>query len=90
MATLRRDGFGYLSAQEEDNASEFITEFFELDQNANFHLNITGFSPDALLTVGLLNRRAQPILGYSAKVSTNGLRVPVVWIKPATASGKQA
>jgi hypothetical protein len=90
LATLRQDGFGYLSAQEEDNDAEFITDFFELDENENIHLNILGVSSDAPLTVELLDRRAQPILGYSAKVSTNGLRVPVVWSKPATASGKRA
>jgi hypothetical protein len=90
LATLRRDGFGYLSAQEEDNDSEFITDFVELDENEKIHLNVSGVSPDAPLTVELLDRRAQPIPGYAATVSTNGLRVPVVWSKPATASGKRA
>jgi hypothetical protein len=90
LATLRRDGFGYLSAQEEDNDSEFITDFFELDENETIHLNVSGISPDAPLTVELLDRRAQPIPEYTAKVSTNGLRVPVVWAKPETARGKRA
>ena len=90
LATLRRDGFGYLSAQEEDNDSEFITDFFELDENETIHLNVSGVSPDTTLTVELLDRRAQPIPAYSAKVATSGVRVPVVWSKPATTGLKLA
>jgi hypothetical protein len=90
VATLRRDGFGYLSAQEEDNDSEFITDFFDLDENEKIHMNVSGVSSDAPLTIELLDRRAQPIPGYSAKIFTNGLRVPVVWSKPATTGPKRA
>ena len=36
LATLRRDGFGYLSAQEDDNDAEFITDFFESGENEKF------------------------------------------------------
>ena len=90
LATLRRDGFGYLSAQEDDNDSEFITDFFELDESEKVHLNVSGVSPDAPLTVELLDRRAQPIPGYSTTVSTSGIRVPVVWSKPVTAGRKRA
>lgn len=90
LATLRQDGFGYLSAQEEDNDAEFITDFFELDENETIHLNVSRVSLDAPLTVELLDRRAQPIPGYSVKVSTSGLHVPVVWSKPVTAGRKRA
>ena len=90
LATLRRDGFGYLSAQEEDNDSEFITDFFELDENEKIHLNVSEVLSDAPLTVELLDRRAQPIPGYSTTVSTSGFRVPVVWSKPVTAARKRA
>jgi hypothetical protein len=90
LATLRRDGFGYLSAQEDDNDSEFITDFFELDESETIHLNVSGVSADVPLTVELLNRRAQPLADYSTTVSTSGLRVPVVWSKPATAGRKRA
>ena len=90
LATLRRDGFGYLSAQEEDNESEFITDFFELDESETIHLNVSGVSPELPLTVELLNRRAQPLADYTTTVSTSGLRVPVVWSKPATAGRKRA
>jgi len=90
LATLRRDGFGYLSAHEEENDSELITDFFELDENETIHLNVSGVTPDAPLTVELLDHRAQPIPGYSATVSTSGLRIPVEWSKPAAAGRKQA
>jgi hypothetical protein len=90
LATLRRDGFGYLSAQEEHNDSEFITNFFELDEKQKIHLNISGVSPDAPLTIELLDRRAQPVPGFSTTVSTSGIRVPVVWSRPAPANRKRA
>ncbi|MGZ0171218.1 MAG: hypothetical protein ACKVHE_16830 [Planctomycetales bacterium] len=45
---------------------------------------------DAPLTVEVLNHRAQPIPGYSAKVSTSGIQVPVVWSKPVTPGRKRA
>ena len=53
-------------------------------------MNVSGVSSDAPLTIELLDRRAQPIPGYSAKIFTNGLRVPVVWSKPATTGPKRA
>ena len=90
LATLRRDGFGYLSAQEEDNDSEFITDFFELDKDEKIQLNVSGVSPDVPLTVELLDQRAQPIPGYVTKVSASGIRVPVVWPKPAIAGHRVA
>ncbi len=90
LATLRRDGFGYLSAQEEDNDSEFITDFFELGDNDNIYLNVSGVSPDAPLMVELLDHRAQLIPGYSTEVSTSGVHVPVVWSRPAIASRKRS
>ena len=90
LATLRRDGFGYLSAQEEDCDSEFITDFFELDENEKIYLNLSGVSPATPLTVELLDRRAQPIPGYSIKLTSSGLRVPIVWSKPVTGGSKLA
>ena len=90
LATLRRDGFGYLSAQEEDNDSEFITDFFELDENEKIHLNVSGVSTDAPLTIELLDHRAQPIPEYSAQITTSGLRVPVSWAKGIIANKKRA
>ncbi len=90
LAILRQDGFGYLSAQEEDNDSEFITDFFELDKDEKIQLNVSGVSPDVPLTVELLDQRAQPIPGYVTKVSASGIRVPVVWPKPAIAGHRVA
>ncbi len=90
LATLRRDGFGFLSAQEDDNDSEFITDFFELDENEKISLNVAGLSADDELTVELLDQRAEPIPGYSTKVSTSGLRVPVEWSKPARSARKRS
>ncbi|QDV26388.1 glycoside hydrolase family protein [Aureliella helgolandensis] len=90
LATLRRDGFGYLSAQEKDNDSEFITDFFELDEEDTIYLNVSGVSPNSPLTVELLDHRAQPIPEYSVAISTSGVHVPVVWPRPAHAGQKRA
>ncbi len=90
LATLRRDGFGSLSAQVEENDSEFVTDFFEIDENDQVHLNVDGVSSDSPLTVELLDERAQPIRGYSDTLSTNGVRVPVKWSKPPTSARKRA
>ncbi len=90
LATLRRDGFGYLSPQESDNDAEFITDFFEVAQNEKIYLNVSGASADAPLTVELLDHRAQPIPGYSAQITNSGLRVPVAWSRAVIANQKRA
>ncbi len=93
LATLRRDGFGYLSAQEDDNESEFITDFFESDEKTKIHLNVDGLSPDAPLEIELLDHLAKPLPGFSGadavKITGNDIRLPITWSKKMP-SGKLA
>jgi hypothetical protein len=79
LATLRRDGFGYLSRQEDDNDAHFVTETFVASAA---DLNVDGLSPEAPLTVRLLDHLDRPIPGYTATISENGTRVPIRWPQP--------
>jgi hypothetical protein len=79
LATLRRDGFGHLSRKEDDNDAEFITDTFTAGKGAKLHLNADGITPDAPLTVELLDHRDQPVAGFAATLATNGIRQPVAW-----------
>jgi len=79
LATLRRDGFGHLTCQEDDNDAHFITSTFEAKEIA---LNVDGSTADAPLSIQLLDHLDRPLDGYEAKVSTNGVRVPLKWAKP--------
>ncbi len=93
LATLRRDGFGYLSAQEDDNESEFATDFFESDKNTKIHLNVDGLTTESPLEIELLNHLAKPLPGFSGadavKITDNGTRLPITWSKKIP-SGKLA
>ena len=72
------------------NRAEFITDFFQLGANEEIYMNVSGASPDLPLTVELLDRNAQTISGYTTKISTNGVRVPVVWPKPQSGGERRA
>lgn len=85
LATLRRDGFGYLSAQEDDNESELITDFFETEGKDKLYLNLSDASPESPLGIELLDQRANPLPGFSGgdavKITSEGTRVPITWGK---------
>ena len=44
LATLRRDGFGYLSRKQEDNDAEFITAPFTVGKSGKLSFNVDGIS----------------------------------------------
>lgn len=94
LATLRRDGFGYLSAQEDDNEAEFITDFFESGKNGEIFLNVDGASTASPLEIELLDHLAKPLPGFSGsatvKIPNSGTRVPVSWSTPIPAGKKLA
>lgn len=79
LATLRRDGFGYLSRKDAANDAHFITSTFVAD---DMSLNVDGITPEAPLTVQLLDHLDRPIEGYVAQITQNGLRSPIRWFKP--------
>lgn len=85
LATLRRDGFGHLSAMEDDNDSEFTTAAFTTAKPGQVFLNLDGVTATEPLTVELMNDRDQPIAGQSVQVTANGLRQAVAFPQPLPA-----
>ena len=83
LATLRRDGFGYLSRKEDDNSAHFITSNQVAGKRASLWINVDNVSSSAPLTVELVDHLDRPIPGYSgtaaAVVQTNGVKVEVIW-----------
>ena len=76
LATLRRDGFGYLSRKVEENDGHFLTSVF---QASSIALNVDGVSAEKPLRIELLDHLDRPVEGYSATVTTSGVRVPITW-----------
>ncbi len=79
LATLRRDGFGYLSCKEDDNDAHFITSTFVMNKSTQLSLNADGITADAPLKVELLDHLDQPVKNVVATITTNGTRQPIVW-----------
>ena len=89
LATLRRDGFGFLTNQKADAPAMCETSSFSMDSDAKVYLNVDGVSAGAPLKVELLDERAQPVPGFSqdaaAIITVSGTRVPVNWRSPVPA-----
>lgn len=86
LATLRRDGFGYLSPHAAGTAAQCQTATLPAEKApAAVFINVAGVTPDAPLTVELVDDRDQPLADYSganaAVVSQESLHGPVVWPK---------
>ena len=84
LATLRRDGFGYLSAQQADAPAVCETATIETAAaGTKLFLNVAGVTAEKPMTVELLDERALPLAGYSgadaAKVHRAGTRSEVTW-----------
>ena len=57
LATLRRDGFGYLSVQTPAAPARCETAFFDAGPGARLRLNVDGITPAAPLKVELLDEK---------------------------------
>ena len=79
LATLRRDGFGHLSRKQEDNDAEFVTSTFATGKNSKLSINADGVTPDAPLSVELLDHLDRPVAGCSATITTSGTRQQIAW-----------
>ncbi len=79
LATLRRDGFGHLSRMAETNDAHFITDTFTAGKNAALSINVDGITPDAPLTIELLDHRDQPLASFAATLTTNGTQQQIAW-----------
>ncbi len=88
LATLRRDGFGYLSNMYKEETAHFVTTSFESATGDELILNIDDVTADAPLTVELLDEFDQPVLGFSgpdaAKISVGKTRYKVLWPKSSS------
>jgi hypothetical protein len=83
LATLRRDGFGHLSRMKEENDGHFVTAPFTGREIA---LNVDGITPDAPLTVQLLDALDRPLEGLTATIAQDGLHQPIAWPHPLPAA----
>lgn len=87
LATLRRDGFGALSRKVPENDGHCMTSPFIAREIA---LNVDGVTAETPLQLQLLDHLDRPLDGYTTKVQTNGVRVPVAWPKPLPAAKRVA
>ncbi len=94
LATMRRDGFGFLSRKIPDSSAHFVTAHFEAKGAAKVYANIDGVSAKAPFTVELLDEKDRPIAGFSGKdavqVVEPGTRCRVAWAKPLPGGRKLA
>ncbi|MBI5397552.1 MAG: hypothetical protein HZA91_19825 [Verrucomicrobia bacterium] len=86
LATLRRDGFGYLSRKVPNSPAHFVTAPFEVKRaGAKLFVNADGVAADAPLTVELLDESDRPLAGFSgehaAKLTASGTQQEIVWPK---------
>lgn len=84
LATLRRDGFGYLSRHDAGDPGQVITNVLPASPRGSLvFLNLSGATPDAPVLVEALDDRDQPLADYAgaaaARVTQNGTRVAVRW-----------
>jgi hypothetical protein len=79
LATLRRDGFGYLSRRVATAPGHCVTGTFEPRAGgAKLFVNVDGATADAPLTVELLDDHDRPLPGAdTARVSTSGTRIEI-------------
>lgn len=82
LATLRRDGFGYLSRQFTNTIAHCVTSPLS-GKELSLFANAENLSAKHPLRIELLDERDRPIRGYSGKhaalVSKAGVREPVIW-----------
>jgi hypothetical protein len=94
LATLRRDGFGFLSNQKTDVPAVCETTFFEAKKGTKLYVNVDGVTADAPLEVALLEEHAQPLSGFSqagsAAVTKSGTRMAISWRAPLPVGKKVA
>jgi hypothetical protein len=87
LATLRRDGFGYLTPHVADTGAHCISKTVAAEaEPRSVFVNAAGVTPEAPITVELLDGRDQPLLDYAganaAVISADTLHGAVIWPKP--------
>ena len=83
LATMRRDGFGYLSKKVPDSSAHFVTTTFETKGKTKLFVNVKDISKSSPLIVELYDEFDKPIPAFAGKnaahVIRSGIRTPVVW-----------
>lgn len=84
LATLRRDGFGYLSRKIAEQDGQCITTNIPAaDQGYNLRVNVEGVSKETPLTVELVDKLGRPLPGFSGKdaalITEPGVACEVIW-----------
>ncbi|APZ96526.1 hypothetical protein [Fuerstiella marisgermanici] len=90
LATMRRDGFGYLSRKVSGSRAHIVTAPVVAATAPKIFANVDAVSAETPLTVELVDEFDQPLPDYSgknaARVSNDGTRTPVVWSKAVPAN----
>lgn len=83
LATLRRDGFGFLSLKESDQEGHFITTSFEFSDRKKLLINVDGVSIESPIKIELLDHLDRALSGYSGRditsITSNGTKVQISW-----------
>ena len=84
LATLRRDGFGYLCRHDAGDPGHVVTCVLPaFTRGGSVFLNVAGVSPDAPILVEVLDELDRPIAGFTGEaaacVTQDGTRVSVTW-----------
>ncbi len=83
LATMRRDGFGYLSRKVPESPAHFVTTTFQSQGAANLFVNVADVTPDAPLVIALHDEYDRPIPGFSgkneARITRSGTRIAITW-----------
>lgn len=84
LATWRRDGFGYLTPHVTETGGHCITQTIPATSSpASVFINAAGVTPEAPITVELLDDRDQPLPEFTgvhaAVISAESLRGAVIW-----------
>ena len=86
LATLRRDGFGYLSRRVDGAPAQCVTEVISSPHLAKLFINADGVSGEAPLLVELLDAHEKLLPDFSganaARITTPGVRQPIAWKHP--------
>ncbi len=89
LATMRRDGFGYLSQKVSESPAHVVTAPISSKGAAKIFVNVDGVTTDAPLTIELLDEFDRPMPAHSgansAIVSESGTRREVAWSNPIPA-----
>jgi hypothetical protein len=89
LATLRRDGFGYVSRRFKEQPGHLVTQTFASPGVPRLTVNVEGVGEQSPLVIHLLDALDRPIAGFSgtdaARITRSGTRQRVEWPRRAGA-----